>query len=196
MYIKLRSVLLFFALFILTACNSTPQYMYRGIQNWPKKSENFRECTDISGKYFEGAPNHSGAAPPGVWAFHFPFKDVRINDNSVLSREIAINFDHNQTMKINYEIDGKVVSSKQFDKSHYICTNEGLEIVLNKHSGQLDRIIPNPGFNTLKATIYRSGDYLYVHNRLDTVSLIFYIIPNVSYTEFWGNFLINKDEEY
>lgn len=173
MDIKLRSVLLFLALFILTACNSTPKYMYRDIQNWPKKSENIRECTDISGKYFEGEPNHSGAAHPGIWAFNFHSKDARIGDNNTLSREIGINFDHNQTMIIDYEIDGKIVLSKQFDKSHYICTNEGLEIVLNKRSGQLDRVIPNPGFNTSKATIYRSGDYLYVHNRLDTVSLIF-----------------------
>ena len=126
MFIELRSVLLFFVLFILTACNSTPSYMYREIEQWPKKGEKFTECTDISEKYHEYFSESLGGTNPGIRAFHFPIEDVKLGDNSVSTREIGIKFDHNQTIIIDYEINGRVVSNKRFDKAHYICTDEGL----------------------------------------------------------------------
>ena len=194
MHINIRIIILLVLVLFFSACvgNTTPEYMYRKWEEWPKKTNDIEKCTEITGTYFDGEPNHSGAYPPSVWAFKLPHKNIRHKDRTVISREIVIHFDAKRTLYIEYNIDDERVASKQFESSQYSCTDKGLEIILQKSSGQLDRKIPNPGFNTLKGTIYLVDNYLYVHNRLDTTSLIFYIIPNISYTEYWNRFLVKK----
>ncbi len=194
MSINIRTILLLILVLFFSACvgNTTPEYMYREWKDWPKSLNDIEKCTEITGTYLDGEPNHSGAYPPSVWAFRLPHENIRHKDKTVISREIEIHFDTKKTLYIEYNIDGKRVAMKQFEPSQYSCTEKGLELILQKHSGQLDRKIPNPGFNTLKGTIYQVDDYLYVHNRLDTTSLIFYIIPNISYTEYWNRFLVKK----
>lgn len=184
---------------LLNGCNSTPKhyYNYKEQIHWPKNKK-IVNCYEIEGKYVDIPDDSSGLWSHGSkarGAFGFPFEPLRLNDSTVKSRNIFIHFDTNQTLNIDYQINGQNVSMRTFDTSQYFCTEEGIEVVLSRRTGQLDRVIPNPGMNSYKATIYRLDEYLYVHNRLDQTSMIFYLVPNISYTESFSKFLVKKDEE-
>ena len=148
------------------------------------------DCSEVSGRYAEAQPSYPGAAPPGVWAFMFPHSQVRVNDNTVKSREMSFYFDTEKSLHIDYLIDGNPAASKTFSPSDYACEGTGLRLSISKRTGQgvFDKV-PNWGTHTITAVMFRVEDYLYVKNTSDTMALILYFIPDFASSEWSSRFL-------
>ena len=157
--------------------------------DWPVPPTMSKDCGEITGDYLEGRPKDPGAAPPGVWAFMFPHAEVRLDDRTVKSRTISLYFDSQQTLHVDYVIDGKPASTKVFPPSEYVCKRSGLELrVHNRTSKGVYGQLPNFGTITNKAELFRVNDFLYAKSAWDTWGLIFYFIPTTSYSEWWSRF--------
>ncbi|MFA6063394.1 MAG: hypothetical protein WC736_12450 [Gallionella sp.] len=150
------------------------------------------DCSEVTGRYAEAKPTALGAAPPGVWAFMFPHSQVRLNDNTVKLREMSVYFDVEKSLHIDYLIDGSAVSSKIFTPSEYVCEKAGLRLSINKRTGEVFDKVPNRGTLTITAIMFRVKDYLYVKSTWDTKALIFYIISDAAFSEWWSRFSVHQ----
>jgi hypothetical protein len=197
-YINLLMIVII--MFFLDGCNFTPKHYYKENSKWLKNPK-MENCYEIQGEYLDKSDGEKRGdwtqGSQGAWAFGFSMERLRLKDNSAKSREIYIYFDMNQTLRINYKIDGQTIDSRVFDSSQYTCDNKGVAIIIskNKYLKDYKTNIPIPGVSTAKATIFKSDNVLYVHNRLDTASMLLYIIPIIGYTEHFHTFVVKNGKD-
>jgi hypothetical protein len=151
------------------------------------------DCSEISGRYIDGEPDHMGGLPPGVWVFSFPYSQLRIDDNTVKSRGFSIYFDAEKSLHVDYLIDGNAVLSKTFIPSDYVCKKQGLRLSTYKRTGeQIYDMFPNRGTIVGTLLMFRVNDGLYIKESFESKATFGHIIPSTSHSERWTRFLIQQ----
>lgn len=179
--------IIFFIALILSSCSVGYEQPYPA--GWPPQLKMANDCSKTSGIYSEGEPFSNGAAPPGAWAFLFPFDALRLKDNTVKTREIHIYFDVNKSLHAEYLVDKMPVSKKMFSESQYVCDVDGLHVSLGERYGNIDNKLPDIGVMKVTAVMFRSLDYLYVKTSWNSKQLVFYFFPVMGNSEQWNRFL-------
>lgn len=142
------------------------------------------DCSDVSGFYDEAKPDHPGAAPAGLWAFGFPLSELKADDNKVKTRELSIHFGADNTLHIDYLINGGLASSRTFTSVDYVCERNELRFVIYKRTGaQIFDMLSNEGTLTNTSVLSRVDNYLKVQTTSEAKATFYHFIPHSSHSE-------------
>lgn len=185
---------IFIIICILSLCSCSSGSIREYPSDWPARPVMSSDCAEVSGKYADAAPFFPGGSPPGAQIFmlndHADISKLRLNDNTVNSRELLVHFDAERTLHIDYLINAGSVLSRTFTPSDYVCGKGGLRLsIYNRTGEQVYDMFPNRGSTSETLLIFRVSDYLYVEFTSDTKAAFYHVIPSTSHSEWWVRFL-------
>lgn len=175
--------------------------------DWPVLVKMSDNCHEVEGLFVdtdrwrwerEEMPGSSlgakyGGTREAAWvAFGFLPSEIRAGDSMVRLRSIKLMFDAEDNLVVSYLIDEKVAASKLFTKGDISCNSEGLQITTSDRTGTVLDKFPNEGRLVANSTFYRSGEFLYVKQVIDTKARIYGVVPQSFHNVTWFRFPVRQ----
>ena len=176
----------------------TTEHLQAYPPDWPALSGMSETCQEIQGTFVdpnrwrwereEGGAKYGGTREAAWIAFGLTGQEIRSEDPRVTARVFALAFSSDQSLTVSYQIDGKEVASKSFEKDKLSCGKDGLTITTLERSGVVLDKLPNEGHTIRQATIYRFNGYLYVRTNSKTKARVLQVVPQSFFHQNWLRF--------
>lgn len=170
--------------------------------DWPKLTGISNTCAEVQGSYSDpnswrwereeipGSPLGAkyGGTREAAWiVFGLPAKEIQ-SEKNVKTRAFTVMFNPDQSVTVNYLIDGTMVTSRSFAKETLSCGKDGLTITILDRTGVVLDKFPNEGHTVRRSTIYKLNEHLYVKITDETNAKVIKVVPQSFLNVRWFRF--------
>jgi hypothetical protein len=181
----------------------TTEHIQAYPSDWPNLSSMSGTCAAVQGAYVDpnswrwaredqpGSPfgGKYGGTREAAWiAFGFSPQDLSPESQKIKSRRFTLAIDSDQSLRVRYLVDEKVVASRSFSKDKLSCGQDGLTITIMDRSGIVLDKLPNEGHMLNRSTLYKQDGHLYIKTTDETKARVAHVFPQSFLSITWLRF--------